>query len=150
QQSPLDYVRYSPDLKLSWKEGYQVVGRALTPVLIPASLVYSRFSWKNPGERFAPNLSPGLACHATLREAFLTGLCELVERDAFMLAWLHRRSPRRIRPETIVFAEAAEAHKHLTALGFVVHFLDLTSDLAIPVIATLIEHPGLPWDGTFV
>ena len=150
QQSPLDYIRYSPDLNLSWKECYRVCNRVLEPVLIPATLVYSRYSWKHPRERFVPNLSPGLACHATLREAFFGGLCELLERDAFMLAWLHRRSPPRIRPETIAFDEAAEAIDYFNALGFLFHFLDLTTDVGIPVILTLIEHPDLPWNGTIV
>ncbi len=150
EQSPLPYVRYNPDLQLSWKECWRVGDRSTEPVLIPATLVYSRFSWKNPGERFVPNLSPGLACHTSLREAFLGGLCELLERDAFMLTWLHRRSPPRIRPETIAFDEAGEAHKYLTALEFLVHFMDLTTDVGIPVVLTLIEHPNLPWDGTLV
>ena len=36
--------------------------------------------------------SSGLACAATLEEAILAGLLELVERDAFMLAWHNRLS----------------------------------------------------------
>lgn len=150
QQSPLSYVRYSPDLPLSWKECYRVGDRALEPVLIPATLVYSRFSWKYPRERFAPNLSPGLACHFTYRSAFLNGLCELIERDAFMLTWLHRRRPPRIRPETVAFADAQPAVQYLQAAGFLVHFLDLTTDLQVPVVLTLVEHPHLAWEGTLV
>ena len=36
--------------------------------------------------------SSGLACAATLEEAILVGLLELVERDAFMLVWHDRLS----------------------------------------------------------
>ena len=150
QQSPLNYIAYHPELPLSWKECYRVIGKSLEPVLIPATFVYSRFSWKHPDERFAPNLSPGLACHVSLREAFLSGLCELVERDAFMLAWLHRASPCRIRAESRILAEANDSYDYFHGLGFVIHFLNLTTDLYIPVVLTVMEHPDLPWDGTLV
>jgi ribosomal protein S12 methylthiotransferase accessory factor len=36
--------------------------------------------------------SSGLACGSTLEEAVLTGLLELIERDAFMLVWHNRLS----------------------------------------------------------
>ena len=33
-----------------------------------------------------------MACGATLEEAILSGLLELVERDAFLIAWYNRLS----------------------------------------------------------
>jgi ribosomal protein S12 methylthiotransferase accessory factor len=43
-------------------------------------------------ERIGHATSSGLACAATLEEAVLAGLFELVERDAFMLVWHNRLS----------------------------------------------------------
>jgi ribosomal protein S12 methylthiotransferase accessory factor len=51
--------------------------------------------WDRPvGEevRIGHATSSGLACAGTLEEAVLTGLLELVERDAFMLVWHNRLS----------------------------------------------------------
>lgn len=150
RQSPLAYLRYTPDLQLSWSECYRIHDRTMEPVLLPATLVYSRFSWKHPRQRFVPNLSVGLACHQRYSQAFLAGLCELIERDAFLLTWLHRRCPTRIRPESVPLDQAQTAFEFLRAVGFGVHFLDLTTDLGIPVILSILEHPRLPWHGTFV
>ena len=44
----------------------------------------------------APSTSSGLACHGSLEEASLSGLFELVERDAFMLVWSNRLSLPRL------------------------------------------------------
>lgn len=150
QQSPLPYVRYHADVPLSWKKCFQVCQRSLKPVLIPATLVYSRFSWKHPAQRFAPNLSSGLAAHFSFEESFLNGLCELLERDAFMLAWLHHRGSQRIREDSVPFGEAAAALDRLHSFGYDVRFLNLTTDLAIPVVMTVIAHAKLPWQGTLV
>lgn len=150
RRGELPYVHYSRDLPLAWAGGLRVRPGVSEPALLPAVLVYSRYGWKNQHERFAPTLTSGLAAHTTYRAAFLEGLCELIERDAFMLAWLHRSAPPRIDPGSVEFDEAIDAMEHIEELGFVPHFLNLTTDVAVPVIATVLEHPMLPWDGTLV
>jgi ribosomal protein S12 methylthiotransferase accessory factor len=60
---------------------------------VPAQLVYLPWRRRGGGEaRIGYATSSGLACGATLEEAILTGLLELVERDGFMLAWHNRLS----------------------------------------------------------
>ena len=150
ERSKLPYVRYTPDLKLAWKEGFRVHERSLRPVLLPAALVYAQYSWRHPEERFAPNLSPGLACHFNFSSAFLHGLHELIERDAFMITWLRRLSMPRIDPRTVSFDDAEPALEHLHRLGFTVHFINITTDIGVPVVLCLIEHQTLPWDGALI
>ena len=76
---------------VSWVEGFALpCGEA---AFLPAQLVY--MPWRRRARREARighATSSGLACGATLEEAVLTGLFELVERDAFMLAWHNRLS----------------------------------------------------------
>ncbi len=60
---------------------------------VPAQLVY--LPWRGTGLDDTPigyATSSGLACAATIEEALLAALLEVVERDAFMLAWNHRLS----------------------------------------------------------
>jgi ribosomal protein S12 methylthiotransferase accessory factor len=60
---------------------------------LPGQLVYMPWRRRAPDEaRIGHATSSGLACGATLEEAVLTGLLELVERDAFMLVWHNRLS----------------------------------------------------------
>jgi ribosomal protein S12 methylthiotransferase accessory factor len=62
-------------------------------VYLPAQLVFMPWERRIGEEvRIGHATSSGLACAASLEEAVLTGLLELVERDAFMLVWHNRLS----------------------------------------------------------
>jgi ribosomal protein S12 methylthiotransferase accessory factor len=76
---------------IGWVEGFSIPdGR---PSFLPAQLVFMPWERRAAQEvRIGHATSSGLACAATLEEAILTGLLELVERDAFMLAWHNRLS----------------------------------------------------------
>jgi ribosomal protein S12 methylthiotransferase accessory factor len=76
---------------VSWVDGFALPGGE--PAYLPAQLVYMPWRRKALGEvRIGHATSSGLACAPTLEEAVLTGLLELVERDAFMLVWHNRLS----------------------------------------------------------
>jgi ribosomal protein S12 methylthiotransferase accessory factor len=75
-----------------WVEGFAVADGE--PVHLPLQLV--RLVWGAlPGmgeEPIAYATSSGAACACTRDEAVLRGLLELIERDAFMIAWANRLS----------------------------------------------------------
>lgn len=79
------------DTVVGWVEGFSVPdGRR---AFLPAQLVFMPWERRAPREvRIGHATSSGLACAATLEEAILVGLLELVERDAFMLVWHNRLS----------------------------------------------------------
>ena len=83
------FVPFTPRTRIRWVEGFGVPSGQ--PVLLPAQLV---FLGSPPADEplIAYATSNGLACGATLEEAILAGLLELVERDAFMIAWANRLS----------------------------------------------------------
>lgn len=78
--------------RVPWVRGFDLPrGR---PAWLPADLVYMP-RLVSPDEtvaRIGYATSNGAACAVTLEEAILRGLLELVERDAFMLAWTGRLS----------------------------------------------------------
>jgi len=150
KKNNLPYVPYTPKLRLGWIKSYQVFPKKMQPVLIPAALVYSRYSWRNKKEWFTPNLSPGIACHLNYRNSFLRGLLELIERDAFMITWLHQLICPKIKIESKDLNEAQAVFDHLTFLGFSVDFINITTDINIPVILTIITNPSLNWNKTMV
>jgi ribosomal protein S12 methylthiotransferase accessory factor len=81
----------SEETQVAWTWGWSLVRQR--PILVPASLVYMPYfpCFREQGEQVAgPAVSTGLACARSLEEAILKGLYELVERDAFMIAWLNR------------------------------------------------------------
>ncbi len=79
------------DTTVAWVEGFALPGGE--PAWLPAELVYMPSRPRTGREvRIGHATSSGLACAPTIEEAVLTGLLELVERDAVMIAWHNRLS----------------------------------------------------------
>jgi ribosomal protein S12 methylthiotransferase accessory factor len=135
------YVRYTDDLPLHWCQGYRFDGDRLVPRLLPATLAILKFSWRHKEERFAPSLSPGTASGPTYVHALLHGLYELVERDAFMIAWLNRLACPRLEVQALPTPGLRSSLARLRADGFEVTFVDLTTELGIPVVLAVIGRP---------
>ena len=87
--------------------------------------------------------SNGCASGGSLEEAILQGFLELVERDAISLWWYPRIARRALAMEGIDDAFVARMKAHYTAIGRDFHLLDLTTDLAIPVMGAISKtHDG--------
>jgi ribosomal protein S12 methylthiotransferase accessory factor len=131
-----NYVRYSDDRKFHWAECWRLscANRKFEPALVPAVFVYPGFAARCPEERIAPMLSTGIAAGTRYDEALLRGLCEVVERDAFSIAWLCGSSPPRVpvRPSCLG-SSAFSVIDDLEADRFEVRLFDLTLDIDIPV-----------------
>lgn len=127
------FLRFHADRDLRWTWGFNVTrGRR---VLVPASA-----AWYGYHDWLLADSSNGVAAHGSRRSALVNGVLELVERDAFMIHWLHRLSPPHLDLPSIrmdrnrTFVEAIERN------GYAVHVLDLTTDLGIPVVLVLGVH----------
>jgi ribosomal protein S12 methylthiotransferase accessory factor len=79
------YVPFSRDTRIRWVPVTSL--RDGTERLAPVQLLYLLRECAGGEAPIAYPLSSGLACGATYEDALLGGLLELVERDAFMVAW---------------------------------------------------------------
>jgi ribosomal protein S12 methylthiotransferase accessory factor len=112
------------------------------PALVPAQLVYLTWQRLAEGEsRVAYSTSSGLACGATLTEAVLAGLLELVERDAFMLTWNNRLSLPRLDWSGDTALEAFD-ERYLVPTGARRSTVDLSLYLGVPTAAAVVEGDG--------
>ena len=129
------FVPYRSDLPLAWTPAHRIArDGTLTGTLLPALFVFTGFGARFPGQRIVPMLSPGLAAGNRYDEALLGAICEVIERDAFAVAWLFRQPPPRIDVAVdLLPPPAAAAVAQLVADGFEVNFHDLTRDIAVPV-----------------
>jgi ribosomal protein S12 methylthiotransferase accessory factor len=91
-QVRLDY--FDDDLKIHWVWGYSLTHNR--PRLVPATLVYMQYRLDDGEKSPGRNASTGLAAGLTREQAILTGLYEVIERDAFTISWLHRRVGPRV------------------------------------------------------
>lgn len=88
------YTPFGPRTTVAWVEAFALPD--LEPALVPAQLVYLAWEPREGEQRIGHATSSGLACHATPEEALLSGLLELLERDAFMITWKARLSLPRL------------------------------------------------------
>jgi ribosomal protein S12 methylthiotransferase accessory factor len=82
------YVPFDRDTRFAWIEGVSLPDSR--PAWLPAQLVHLAGHESEPP--LCRTTSSGLACHASVGDATLAALLELLERDAFMITWKARLS----------------------------------------------------------
>lgn len=144
--APLDsrhgYTPYTPDVKTSWVWAYSTL--QARPVLVPEHVAYWQGTGRNP--RFVYESSNGCAVGGSLEEAVLYGMFEVVERDAFLMAWYSRTRLRAI--DLTDDADTGHIRDLIAERGLSLTVLDATSDFGIPTaIAVITAEPELVSSG---
>lgn len=126
-------VRWRSDLPTYWVEAKSLhTGERR---YVPAALVYTPFRSDNPRQLppIAVAVSTGQACHRDTTTALLSGLCEAVERDAFMVTWMRRIPPQRIDFRADALLDGYfQCYFQCRSTEF--HVFDITLDIAIPTV----------------
>ena len=112
-----------------------------------APLSFMTYATKMPGDypfNFRAN-SNGMAAHTSLDEAIKKGALEIIERDAILIYWLNKISPKQIdldgcKEEVGILAD------NLEKMGYKLHLADLTLD-TVPVVMAMAfgEKSELPF-----
>ncbi|WP_405789023.1 YcaO-like family protein [Streptomyces sp. NBC_01367] len=100
-----------------------------------------------PGQKWGRVLyesSNGCALGATLDEAALHALLELLERDAFLLTWWAGRPVPRIDWRSVTDPTTVELRAAMRRAGYEVDLLVLTRDVPVPAVWALARNPGSP------
>lgn len=136
---------FDPDREIPWVRGYSL--RDDRTVLVPARLAY--YSAGLSADNFVFECSNGCAIGSCLEEAVLGGLLELVERDAFLLAWYGGIPLTGI--DLACAGGAVPAMIARAALqGYDVHAFDNRIDLSVPVVTALaVRRDGGPGSFSF-
>jgi ribosomal protein S12 methylthiotransferase accessory factor len=124
-------VPWREDQDVTWIEGTELPSGQ--SVALPAGLVYLVTPPPRPEDFFVPASSNGLAAGPTLAAAVLGGLCELMERDALLIAWMNRLPAREIDLSRSG-AAAADIAKHYRRLSVEVRAFLMPSDLPAAVV----------------
>lgn len=137
-QKDFEFSRPEPTKPLYWDKGYSLHNNSTA--YLPSQLVWLGFPHKDDSEVMFTQISTGLAAGSTLKHAELTGLREVIERDAFTTHWMLRHSPKKIRNEDI-----AERHPKLKLLlaneNLDFSLLWMQTDIDIPCVLCIITLP---------
>jgi len=132
---PDDWSTPDADDPLSWVEGEDL--QTAESVYLPAEFVH----FPPPDVRHKPSITTGLGLGNSTVEALLSGLYEVLERDATMLAWYSTFEPLELSVESDRF-DALRARAR--ALDLDVTALLVTQDVDVPVVAVTV-HRETEW-----
>lgn len=124
------------DSKLRWVEGFSLPFKH--KVLIPAQLVYTSYQNIEGEVRVRLPISTGAAAGRSLRNAIYTGICEVVERDAFMISYLNKLSSSRVDLTSIADEEIKRMINILHRYKLELVVIEITTDTQIPVFMAII------------
>lgn len=122
-----------------WVEALDLYTNEL--VYVPASMVYVPYFFYENGDEtpIIQPISTGLACHCSFEEAAIGGICEVIERDCFMITWQAKLS----RPQ-ICLTTLSESNKDLVRrfeeVGYKIYLMDMSNESRIPGILTVARH----------
>lgn len=127
---------FEPGSPVAWTRGLSLITGELT--LVPAAMVYVPYHYmKGRGDTpIVQPISTGLACGCSFDEAALSGLCEVVERDAFTRSWQASVSPPRVDPATLP-TSGEDLLRRFAERGIEVRLLDITSDVRFPTVMSV-------------
>jgi ribosomal protein S12 methylthiotransferase accessory factor len=144
--SPAEFVLYSDSqygradfLHHKWKEDDEITwipvrelpsGRE---IFAPASLVFLTSSMPRTEDRLTFATSNGLAAGPNLEFAILNGLCELVERDGFLIHWMNKLPAPEVDFSGVQGLDA-DIRDHYQKFGTQIRVFNLTTDLPIYVM----------------
>lgn len=110
---------------------------------VPASMVYMpyRYYLDTGDSPIMQPISTGLACHGGQAPAAISGVCEVIERDAFMITWQAKLAPPQILVETLDDANY-DLVRRFEKAGAGVTLLNITTDVAVPVVLAVLQSPS--------
>lgn len=136
QNWPFDQAQI--DVPMRWARGWSLTHKR--SVLVPAQFVYQPFD-PLPGEpTLLLHASTGTACGEHLEHAAISSLCEVIERDAFMIHWLCRLPAPRVdlASDPVLQAELLARYNRP---GILYHVFDFTTDIGVPTyFAAVVEN----------
>lgn len=123
------YTRWTEDTVAGWLQARELPGN--NEILVPACAVYLNYLGPAGEDAFFTPTSNGLAAAPSLEQATLTGLCELAERDAFLVYWMNRLPAAEVVFESGI---AAEIRTHYRRFGIDTRVFNISTDLQVHVM----------------
>jgi ribosomal protein S12 methylthiotransferase accessory factor len=132
---------FDPATPIPWVWGLRLgTGES---VLVPRRLVY--YGGEPASDNFVFDSSNGCASGATLPEAILYGLLELIERDAFVLGWYGGARLTELDVSESRDRELRMMLDRAALQGYDVHLFDNRVDLPVPAVTGLaVRRDGGP------
>ncbi len=134
-------IPFSEDREYYWKEVMTFPGRKKR--YLPIECLYFPINTEFTPQPYTLANSSGVAAGFSFRDALLRGLYEVIERDAFMVAWVNRII-KPIIQKTSLSDKEQERMEEIKKLGYQIYCVDLTLDIAPVMLVIAVSHQQKP------
>lgn len=133
---------FDHDTPFNWLKGYSLTSQK--EVLIPASVAYANYSSKEHSEPMIRRpISTGAACGPNTNFAISRGLCEIIERDGYMISFLPEMPKKLIVIDKTTDKEICTLISKFKRYGLEIFFIDTTLDNPVfSVVCLLVDKTG--------
>jgi len=110
---------------------------------VPAAMVFMPYYYYTQTED-SPIIQPistGMACHCSPAEAAVSAVCEVIERDAFMITWQARLAHSQVPVESLSDRNY-DLVKRFERTGASVTIFHCTLDAGIPTVLSVLNSPS--------
>lgn len=138
RQPAFPYVPFTSQVPIRWARTINLHNGEIWHV--PAAMTVLPYAFDEVhGERpVCQRISTGLACHRSFAEAAASGICEVIERDAFTITWQAQLAPPHLDLDTL-----SEQNRDLVCrfrrVGDSVNLLNITTDAGVPSILGILR-----------
>ncbi len=130
------YEPFDPATPMHWTWGHSL--RDDRPILVPEQLVF--YLDRRPYKKFVQESSNGCASGSCVEEAVLHAMLELMERDAFLLAWYGGARLPEIDLSTCRDPRIRFMRDRIARLGYRMRLFDMRADLPVPTVMAVAER----------
>ena len=143
-QPGFPYFYVSPADPITWTWGWSFARER--SVMVPASRVFAPFHAQTVGDNADHPAVGGSATGRSAAQAVLGGVLEVIERDAFMIAWANRLALPRIELDSSSPGEVGRYMAALVSCGVEARCCLIPLDLGVPVVVAMAAgtKPGDP------
>ena len=120
--------------KVSYTRFYNILTKK--HILVPLQYVF--WGDSNQFSQLNSSTTNGGGAHMMQDKALLSAIHEYLERDAFLLHWLCKITPKRVTLQSVKKYESIELLKRSLAMGLDIQILVLDSDVGIPTFISCI------------
>lgn len=137
-------LQFTSETIFSWLPGFSLTGNKT--LYCPTSLVSLNYFRSSDEPMLRWNITTGQATRPSLAEAKLQAILEIIERDAFMISYLNKLTPKKISIShySDLDKDIASIYDDCMRYNLELHLLALPTDFPVHcIIAVIIDRSGL-------
>jgi len=127
--------------KINWIRGKSFFNK--NEMLIPAQLIYINYRFTKSEKVIQFASSNGAAGDWSKDKALCKSILELIEREAFLIFYLNKISPKEVLLDSINLPSFHEIRKKFVKYNLKLRIFNITTDLEVPIYLTVIIDPTL-------